>query len=142
MLVWEYEFVPLGNKLSIMQILHFLMHDFMWEQYCMTAENCTPMNQADDEYTKRTHAHTSNIYRLRDCTTHGRSYTHPHLVLQLSVTFQTPLPFHSNSQAIGLVLTSASELQVSFKIKRHNLCSMCVFISHLRWGGELYYCFD
>lgn len=55
-------------------------------------------------------------------------------VTALSHVSDTSLPFHSNSQAIGLVLTSASELQVSFKIKRHNLCSICVFIGHLRWG--------
>lgn len=54
----------------------------------------------------------------------------------------TALPFHNNSQAtIGLMLTSVSELQVSFKKKWHNLCFICVFISHLRWG-KLDYCFD
>lgn len=44
----------LGNNMSITQILHLLMCDFVHEKYQVNTENCTQLNGATQEYTKHT----------------------------------------------------------------------------------------
>lgn len=89
---------------------------------------------------KTHHAHTSNIYQLCYFPTWVASNIHAHLLLQCFVTFPITLSLYNNSQATALMLPSTSELQVPFATKRHDCCSICAFINHVRWG-KLCFCF-
>lgn len=85
---------------------------------------------AVQEYTTRTH--TSNIYQLSQLIMSIISYSHLHLVLQLSGGFQMTiiLPPHNNLQTATLFTTNSTDkLQGLFNVTFIVICML--FLNHL-----------
>lgn len=109
-------------------------------QLCICLENCTQMNKAAYEYTKCTHTHTPILHQL--LFYHMCHQLHSSIPSVTTVMSQIALSFYNKSQAIVLMLTFTRELWVPFKIKYHNICSICAFINHLRWEKLLLFLSD
>lgn len=119
----------LSKNLSVASILYLLMGDFICEKPYTNTKNCSQLNQAILEYTNT--CIPPNIYQQLQFV---MSHTHLHLILQLTLHFQTALlpALHSNSHTATLLMpTSTGKLQLTFKVKCHVHYRFYVFLNNV-----------
>lgn len=113
----------LRNNLSINQIAHVLLHNFICRKLHSVELSHVREQQIHD-------AHTLTIYQRPQCV---MNHTYPRLELKCSVQFQILflLSFCSNSQAANLlILTSTRKCWVFFKVKYYIYCRIYVFLTN------------